>query len=344
MSLIISQIPKNVHVMDDPEWGVTEMEVRYMVRDKTTVGVGPKKEWLIDGMIGRQDIVFIYGQPGTGKTFIAIDLLMSAANGKPFAGQFCVKSPLNVAIAVGEGGTSIDDRFEAAMKYHELANWANYSIIDDGPQFYEDNEGEEIDALIREWKTFQREPLDILIIDTYAMATVGADENSAKATGKVIANARKIAREMNCAIIFVHHTTKNGSSERGSSALRAAADMMIEIGDKQIRCTKAKHCTAWKPIDFKLVPFEESLVVEWSNAKESQLTQRVLKLLQDNSDTQFTSGELIEHFKSYASQMTVRSALRKLADEKLIIGEPRNPNAQVSKANPVLYFVNMEEW
>ena len=43
------------------------------------------KEWLIDQVAGRGDVFMIYGQPGSGKTFIAIDMVFAAALGRQWA-------------------------------------------------------------------------------------------------------------------------------------------------------------------------------------------------------------------------------------------------------------------
>jgi hypothetical protein len=84
----------------------------------------------------------------------------------------------------------------------------------------------------------------LIILDTLARCMVGADENSSRDMGLVIAAIEQIQRATNATILLVHHTTKNGSMERGSSALRGACDVMIELtnDDGQIRlaCSKSK--------------------------------------------------------------------------------------------------------
>lgn len=345
---ILTQFNAKVQLVSvlDEDWGLLEGEVKHMKFSKSAIRNVPQKEWMIEGLFGAKDIVFIYGQPSTGKTFVAIDLMMTAISGKAFADTFKAVRPLTVAMVVGEGGTSIRDRLVASEDYHVTPEWADYFIFANGLQFYEDDDGEEIDSFIREWLRFEKKPLDILIIDTYAMSTIGADENSAKATGKVLSNARKIADALGCAIIFVHHTTKNGSAERGSSSLRAAADMMIEICDGRMKCTKAKHCETWKPVEFKLIPFEGSLVTEWS--VKTSLEQSIFHLF-SNSNKEWTANEVAEEMKTFASHMTVKNTLKAMVERKLLQSRLHNPNAVPSKSNPTIYFLNseiteVEEW
>ena len=57
----------------------------------------PPKEWLIDQVIGAQDIAMVYGPPGSGKTFLVIDLVLAACTGSQWAMRFDVTRPLSVA-------------------------------------------------------------------------------------------------------------------------------------------------------------------------------------------------------------------------------------------------------
>jgi hypothetical protein len=63
--------------------------------------------------------------------------------------------------------------------------------------------------------------------------------------GIVIQSCKRIQRETGAAVMLVHHTGKNGASERGSSALRGAAHAMIELSNDdgviRLRCEKAKN-------------------------------------------------------------------------------------------------------
>lgn len=324
----------------DADWGEVKMEARHMKYNRHDIESVPQKEWLIENVLGPKDIVFVYGQPSTGKTFVVIDLMMSVISddGRLFANTFRVTRPLTVAMVVGEGGTSIRDRLVAADRHANVSKDANYFIFANGLQLYEDDDGEEIDSFINEWQTFEKgRQLDILIIDTYAMSTVGADENSAKATGKVLSNARKISEALGCAVVFVHHTTKNGSAERGSSSLRAAADMMIEVGGDAIRCTKAKHCETWKPIEFKLIPFENSLVVRWDN--ESMLEGAIVAWFNESVEQRFVMNDITTQFGSIASHMTIKNTVKKLVGDGVIGAALRNASLKNSPTNPMTYFV-----
>jgi DNA-binding MarR family transcriptional regulator len=110
-------------------------------------------------------------------------------------------------------------------------------------------------------------PLDcpIVIFDTLARCMVGGDENSAKDMGIAIAACDTVRHATGETVIIVHHTGKNGSSERGSSALRGAADAMIEITNDDglitISCSKMKDGSPFEPRHLRLVEVGESCVL-----------------------------------------------------------------------------------
>jgi RecA-family ATPase len=64
----------------------------------------------------------------------------------------------------------------------------------------------------------------LLVVDTMARSMAGGDENSARDVGLVIA-ATDACRAAcpSLAVLIVHHTTKDGDTYRGNSALEGAA-------------------------------------------------------------------------------------------------------------------------
>jgi hypothetical protein len=84
----------------------------------------------------------------------------------------------------------------------------------------------------------------LIVFDTLARSLVGGDENSAQTMGIAVDSTERIKRETKASLLLIHHTGKNGSAERGSSALRGAADVMIacsgDTGFVELKCDKMK--------------------------------------------------------------------------------------------------------
>jgi hypothetical protein len=281
----------------------------------------PSKQWLIDNVVGAADKVMIYGASGCGKTHVVIDLIFASCMGVPFARRFTTARRLNVAYAAGEGLSGLAQRFASVMdfySYHDpMFDYPNFTFFETVPQLYAGDDAiysERITDFIAEWKARQAagecQPLDLLIIDTLHTATAGADENSAKDMGIVLQLVQRATKELGCAVILVHHTGKNGESERGSSALRGAMDTMIHIaklsdnGTKAVmRCAKSKDSESWKEQTFDLTAHLDSVRVWWdepsdgseATGKQKEDVEAIVSLLSSGKPgTRYTAKAIAE--------------------------------------------------
>jgi hypothetical protein len=99
----------------------------------------------------------------------------------------------------------------------------------------------------------------LIVLDTFARSFVGGEENSAKEVGVWVEASRQIQERTGATVMAVHHTgkPKDGAtgSERGSSALRAAAETMISVdadGDVMtVGCSKQKEDEPFKTMHLR---------------------------------------------------------------------------------------------
>jgi hypothetical protein len=314
----------------------------------------PAKEWLIDQICGRGDLVMIYGLPGCGKSFWTIDMMIASALGQQFARRFDVARPLNVAYTAGEGISGLPSRFQAALEHYGVTDVPNFTFFATTPQLYESEDiafTTSITKFINEWQARQEagqaQPLDLLVIDTLHSATAGADENSAKDMGIVLNLAKKATLELGCAVVLVHHTNKGGTAERGSSSLRGAMDCMIEIkrisenntNTKAImRCAKLKDGEAWKDQTFDLAAMGDSVRVWWdepSDASEgdkrkSETAREILELLAEKPDRSLPTKKIASVIAK--SEAAVNRVLARLVKDKYI-------NRDEDKRNTAIYGI-----
>lgn len=96
----------------------------------------------------------------------------------------------------------------------------------------------------------------LVIIDTWAWATLGADENTAKDSGVSLGRLNHLRRQTGATVLTLHHSTKDGSSERGSSTLRAAMDTVINLSEEGDRivltCEKQRNGPKFPPLRLRL--------------------------------------------------------------------------------------------
>jgi len=326
----------------------------------------PPKEWLIDQVIGDQDIAMVYGPPGSGKTFLVIDLVLAACTGSQWAMRFGVTRPLSVAYCAGEGVSGLRARFKAAAEFRELdpRNLPNFSFFPIAPQLYHKESGnsphpaEHVIRFVTDWQDRQAGQLDLLVVDTLHAATVGAEENSASDMGLVLQAVRYASRELGCAVLLVHHTNKSGSAERGSSALRGAMDAMISVKKVSeeststkglIQCEKLKDGEAWKPQTFDLVALAESVRVWWdepaelsqSQGKQNQNRETLLQVMTEHPGVKFTANRLAETIGMTGSTQ-IYKLIRGLVEAKDCQRELEKPDDPASSRNPWVYFVESE--
>lgn len=213
--------------------------------------------WLVDGYIEEDTLALVYGRPGEGKTFYALDVSCCIASSTDFHGHE-VQSGAVFYIA-GEGHNGIARRLSAWAIYNkkpmppllfvsdapaDLANATNAARVADAIDLLADATGQK-PALI--------------VIDTMAR-NFGGEENSATDVGHFVRNVDAIRRRWKSTVLIVHHSGKNGENgARGSSALRAAVDAEYEVSrsaeDKTIRVIprKMKDAEEPEPLAFDLV-------------------------------------------------------------------------------------------
>ena len=212
-------------------------------------------EDLIHGVLPLGGLVCLYGPPGGGKTFTALSMSCSVASGCKWLGKATKSGP--VVYIAAEGVHRLGYRVLAATSCDREnvgpAIIENLYFLDEGVQLAEEHESEE---LLRAILRLPKPPV-LIVVDTLARCSLGREENSAKDMGLFIAGCDELRRATGATILPVHHTTKQGGSERGSSALRGAADTMIELsqdGERLIlRCDKQKEAAPFEDVELELV-------------------------------------------------------------------------------------------
>ena len=216
-------------------------------------------DWLIKRVLPQADIVVLFGASGSGKSFVGIDLLAAVAQGIPWRGLKTKKG--RALIIAAEGGGGVGKRFEAYCRHHELnADDLDVGLIIAPPNFMlKDDIAELVKAVIAAGGA------DVIMVDTYAQVTPGANENAAEDMGLALANARALGEATGALIILVHHSGKDAHrGSRGWSGIKAAADAELEVikhenGQREIRITKMKDGDDGLSWGFKLEIIEVGL-------------------------------------------------------------------------------------
>ena len=199
------------------------------------------QSWLIKGVLPQAELGILFGASGSGKTFVALDIAFAVSMGLPWRGRRVKKG--KVVIIAAEGGSGIKRRGKAYTTYHgiDLRDAHNLHVIKAAPNFLD---GEDIAEVIAQIEALG--DVSLIIVDTLAQVTPGANENTSEDMGRALANLRLLHAMSKAMVLAVHHAGKDLSKgSRGWSGLKAAADVQIEVlrhddGNREIHIEKMK--------------------------------------------------------------------------------------------------------
>lgn len=183
----------------------------------------PPPQFVIEGLIEHQGFAAIIGAPGIGKSGVALDMAAAISTGRRWMGRATMRQPM--LYLPGEGMSGAVQR---------LLAWESAHDYDLGEDLYLGDSIIQVAASKEAWSAVIQRILEFriggIIVDTWARASVGLEENSAKEVGQAIAKFDQVRRATNTTLIVVHHSSKTGGS-RGSSALNGALDTELTVAE-----------------------------------------------------------------------------------------------------------------
>lgn len=234
----------------------------------------PAVRWLIRGIIEADTLALLYGQPGAGKSFIALSMAASIACGSDWYDHRVTQGP--AVYILGEGGGGVSRRLRAWQLSNPDAR------LQDAPLYVssrmvplgEAEAVQEIAAAIEE--SGAGKPSSVWI-DTLARAAAGLDENSSRDMGELVRACDAIRERYGCAVVLVHHAGHNQDRARGSSAIKAALDTEISATKDgpviTLQSTKSKEGEPFKPLTFQLVEVDTG----WNDEDGERVYSAVLE-------------------------------------------------------------------
>lgn len=223
-------------------------------RDVTKI---PEPEPLLRGVIYQPSIVMGYGKAKSGKTFFSQGLAACVATGTSFLGLPVRQGPVLYVAAEGTGG--LGKRTDAWCIHHGRNDLEHLVWLPRAVNLMNRAVVNELAAIVAELHPA------LVVLDTLARCTVGADENSTKDMGQAIDAVDQLRDAADCTVLFDHHTGKDGAKgARGSTALIGAVDTAIEITRDArrltIRCEAQRDAEPFEPIYARLQDAGPSVV------------------------------------------------------------------------------------
>jgi hypothetical protein len=208
---------------------VSENKPRFSFRTIEELRNQPPLQWRVKGLLPKTGLAAIIGASGSGKTFLALDLMGRIALGQEFFGYKTKSCPI---VYIGlEGSAGIGKRIKAYEQHHGQELPAeNFKIVTDRLSLLSTDAVEFASAV-----THKGLEGGVFVIDTMAQASPGADENASADMGRIISNAQLLQVLTGSLVILIHHLGKDAArGARGHSSLTAALDAVIEVKQTQM--------------------------------------------------------------------------------------------------------------
>ena len=185
---------------------------------------------LVEGVLTAGDGSVLYGDSNSGKTFLMIDMACAVARGVPWMGKHT--EPGMVVYLAAESPASVRSRLQAYQKHHGV-KVPNFAIVQSPIDLFDgDADTDKVIQVVRQLEQQRGQKARLIIGDTLARLSAGANENAGQDMGLVVRRFDRIRTECKAHFCLIHHSGKSAAAgARGWSGVRAAVDTEIEITD-----------------------------------------------------------------------------------------------------------------
>jgi len=219
----------------------------------------PPPSWLIRDFLPEDGLAIIYGDPGAGKSFLALDMALRIARGNDWHGAAAKQT--GVLYIAGEGARGIGKRITGWRMAHRLQKLSvPFLLLPIAVQVVEDDQRASLLRTIDEAKRRAGFDIGLIVLDTVSRSIAGMDENAQEAMTSFVRACDAIKAHAGGALLGVHHSGKDKDrGMRGSSVLLGAVDTAIRVTKSErivtMEVEKQKDAEEGKPAYFEMEPF-----------------------------------------------------------------------------------------
>jgi hypothetical protein len=333
-----------------------EVLVQPVLRTFRTINVSDCAErgptWLVQGIIEQGTVTAVTGPPGSGKTFLLIDLAAHIADGSAWFGRKVAAGA--VLYIAAEAALSVERRSALVRRVKFRNAGLPIKIVQEpallGDEIHSPIDRKGIEALVDQTAVEFKRAVAVIVIDTVA-ASMGNGSENLDGMQRLAGAANMLAAELGVAVILNHHPNAAGTALRGHGSLLGTVSHGFQIdvkGDVRVLTAfKQRDAQAGALIAYRLPVYDlnepdnfgdraQSCVIEAAEiptdedrAESSELTRLTLA-----ARGAFTGegvvrfGEILEHCRTGctfladkgedATRKAVGRALRQLADAGVI--------------------------
>lgn len=292
--------------------------------------------WVIDGIAETDSFCVLFGDPESGKSFMAMDWACCVATGHEWKGKPVKAGP--VLYINGEGHNGVNRRLHA----WSIANGvdlrtAPFFLSSTTTALTDEVARAEFEAVVAEFIREHGKPM-LVVIDTLARNFGPGDENSTQDMQRAVDTVDAIRAMTGAWCIAIHHSGHGDKSRaRGSIVLRGAADTEYRMGrmstggDTLLESTKMKDGAKPVPMTFRFADVELGVQDEHGHEVTSAV---LIQTTHDPSEIAPTPPSAAGRGKNQSKAIGVLEAMY----------DDRRKNLEASGRSGDLAHVTMLEW
>ncbi len=214
-----------------------------------TVPEGGENAWLIESLWSAQAVGMIGGAPKSCKSWLALEMAVAVASGKPCLGRFGVPRPGPVLVFAAEDPPH---QVRERLLHLARARGADFPTLDVHLIVESSVRLDHAPDQDRLRRTLSRVRPKLLVLDPWVRLQ-RARENDATEVSTILGRLRDLSRKYDLALVLVHHARKEqtedlGQSLRGSSDFHAWGDSNLYLRRRRETLTLyAEHRSAAAP-------------------------------------------------------------------------------------------------
>jgi hypothetical protein len=229
-------------------------------------------EYLIKGLVPEKSLGFVFGAPGSFKSFITISQALAIATGRAEWWERPIERHGAVVYISSEGTADFKFRLAAWERKHGAADNGLFYLIPQTINFMQADDINKLLATVQQIHDTVKAEVVAVYVDTVSRVLPGADENLQKDMTLFIQACDAVRERFGAMVTGIHHTSRNGGTIRGSTVFDGAADFLLQVERDEDAQTGHVHARkikgamdGWKePFEAELIPLgfdKNSLVV-----------------------------------------------------------------------------------
>jgi hypothetical protein len=185
-------------------------------------------QWLIDKVVIEQSLGFLYGPPGSLKTFIGLDIALSLATGQKSWWGYPIERSGTVIYISSEGQANLKFRVRVWEQHRGVSiKGAPFRLIRQPINFMAEADVGKLLNTVQAIADETHGPIAAVFVDTVSRVLPGAEENLQKDMTIFVAACDAVRNRFSSTVIGIHHTNYAGGI-RGSTVIPGAGDFLIE--------------------------------------------------------------------------------------------------------------------